>query len=297
MITLLAIRSLNPQTLILEEISIPSQNLNATLTSWNEWIKARAPGHTSWSMTEIDLNTGAILECYSFSRGGWVQLSSQESLFATLLQLPLSAIDAEKRRRIGPPPAPGEIDHRKEWNPPLVFEGQSIEGARFEVFETLWPEDGTELAGKSVSLYFDQEKKFPLPYWIQIDATSATANLRVIDAGKSLPPVYRNLPRRVPQLIGQPQKTEKGLRLSLKSPKYFHSFEVFAIDVTTKEKQIFPITHSLVKCDGEQLLIEIDQEELKQVLELNHRYTWLIVPSGHSESYTETHKPFLWTER
>ena len=39
--------------------------------------------------------------------------------------------------------------------------------------------------------------------------------------------------------------TENNLLLNLKSPKYYKEFELYAIDVTTKEKKIFPITHSL----------------------------------------------------
>ncbi len=295
MATLLSIRSLTSNSIIIEEISAPSQNIK-NISSWPDWVKAKAPGHTSWSMIEIDLQSGSILECYSFSRGGWVHLSSQESLLSTLLQLPLTPVDSEKRRRIGPPPAPGESDHRKEWNPSLVYEGKKMENALFEVFETSWPQDGTELSGQTVSLYFDKEMKYPLPYWIQVDTSQATANLRTIDGGKSLPSPYRGLPRRVPQLIGLPQRTSYGMQISLKSPKYYREFEVFAIDVTTREKQIFPIPHSLTPGNGELVSIDISNEELKQILETDHKYTWLIVPSGHSESYIESSKPFLWTD-
>lgn len=297
MVTVLAIRSMTPQTMILEEISAPLQNLKKIPESWADWVRAKAPGHTSWSMTEIDVTTGQVLECYSFSRASWIQLSSKESLLATLLHLPLKTIDPDKRRRIGPPPSPDEADYRKEWNPPLVYEGKKIEHALFDVFETLWPQDGTEMAGKTVSLYFDKEKKFPLPYWIQIDASAATASLRTIDGGKSLPSPYRCIPRRVPEFIGAPQKSEKGIRLSLKSPNYYCEFELFAIDVTSREKQIHPISHSLVRGEGEFLSVEIKEEDLSEILQPDHRYTWLLVPAGHSESYTESVKPFLWTPK
>ncbi len=294
MVTILAIRSITPTTLVLEEISAPLQNLKKRPSSWPEWVKAKAPGHTSWSMIEIDLQSSAVLECYSFSRATWVHLSQQESLFATLLDIPLTSIDPSKQRKIGPPPMDGEPDRRKAWSPPLVFEGQKMEEARFDVFETVWPKDGSEISGKEVSLYFDKEKRFPFPYWIQVETSHATAALRTIDSGKNLPAIYRSLPRRIPEFIGNPQKTKSGIRLSLKSPKYYRKFELFAIDVTSKEKQIYPITHSLVQGDEEFLTLEIDQEELKQNLQSAHRYTWLLVPVGHSESYTESHKPFVW---
>src|SRR5262245_2758501 len=90
MVTILSIRSVTPSTLILEEVSIPSQNLKKRPSSWSDWIKSKAPGHTSWSMLELDRTSGEILECYSFTRSSWVQLSSQESLLATLIHLHLN---------------------------------------------------------------------------------------------------------------------------------------------------------------------------------------------------------------
>jgi hypothetical protein len=295
MITVLAIRANTANSVILEEISAPVANLKKMPSSWPEWVKAKAPGHTSWSMIEIDLRSGEVLECYSFSRSAWLQVSQNESLIATLLHLPMKNIDSDRRKKIGPQPMEGEMDIRKVWNPPLVFEGQKVENVHFDVYETTWPKDGTELSNQIVSLYFDREKRFPLPFWVQVETSHATAALRTIDSGKNLPSPYRNLPRRIPEFVGHAQKTENGLRLSLKSPKYYRQFELFAIDITTKEKQICPVTHSLVRGEEEFLTIEIDREDLKESLEPDHRYTWLLVPIGHSESYTESHKPFVWT--
>ncbi len=298
LITVLSIRSITPTTMILEEISAPLENLKKRPNSWAEWVKAKAPGHTSWSMVEIDIQSGQLLECYSFSRAAWIHLSQKESLFATLLHLPMQSVTEDKRRKIGPPPMDGESDFRKAWNPALVFEGKKIQNAQFDVYETTWPDDGTELAKQDVCLYFDREKQFPLPFWIQVQTSHATAAMRTIDSGKNLPSIHRTIPRRVPEFVGIPIKTETGLRLNLKSPKYYKQFELYAIDVTTREKkQIFPITHSLIEGEGEWKTVEIALEELNATLESNHRYTWLIVPVGHSESYTETVKPFVWSAK
>jgi hypothetical protein len=297
MVTLLSIRQVSDHSIVLEEISVPSQNLKKRPSSWAEWIRAKAPGHTSWSMVEIDTQGGQIIECYSFSKGAWIQLGSQESLFATLLQLPLQPLSLESRKKIGPPPPDGEKDLRKVWEPPLIFEGVKQGQVHFDAFQTVWPKDGSELSGKAILIYLDRNLGFPFPFWISVETTHALATFRVIDAGKNLPSPYRNLPRRIPQFVGQPQKTKEGLRLSLKSPKYYRDFELFAVDVTTREKQIYPISHSLVLGEDEFLHIEIDEEHLRKVLEPDHRYTWLIVPQGHTESYTETLKPFLWTDK
>jgi len=246
-------------------------------------------------MVEIDLNSGQILECYSFSRSAWMHLSQKESLIATLTHLPLKQVALEKRRRIGPPPMSGEPDYRKIWNPPLIVEGEKQENAQFDVFETTWPADGTDLSGKEVSLYFDKEKKFPLPFWIQVETSHLIGSLRTIDSGTNLPSIHRSMPRRAPQFIGLPQKTETGIKLSLKSPKYYRNFELFAIDITSKERNISPISYSAIDTHEELMNLEINKEELSQALEEGHEYTFLLVPAGHNGSYTETLKPFRWT--
>lgn len=292
--TLLAVRKTTPSSLILEEISAPSQNLKNRPASWAEWVKSGAPGHTSWSMIEIDPQNGGVLECFSFSRSAWLQMSEKESLIATLLYLPLKKVPKENQRKIGPPPMPNEPDFRKIWTPPLVYEGKKIESPRFDVYETVWPEDGSEISGKQIFVYFDQDHGLPLPFWIQVQTSHVTAALRTIDAGKNLPSIHRTIPHRVPEFVGLPHKTESNLLLNVKSPKYYKTFELYAIDVTAKEKQIFPITHSLLNGQDEWKTVSIDLEELNQTLQANHRYTWLLVPIGHSESYTESAKPFVW---
>ena len=294
MITLLSIRSVSPATLILEEISVPTQNLKKRPVSWSEWVREKAPGHTSWSMLEVDRSTGEILECYSFTRSSWIQLSSQDSLIATLLSLPLEPVPIQNRRKIGPSPSSGEIDTRKIWSPPIIFEGKKREGGRFDVYEATWPKDKSPLSGNTLILYFDQEGKFPLPVWIQVETTHANLALRTIDAGNHFPSPYRKFPRRIPQFIGEPEKYKNGLRLSLKSPKYFRHFDLFAIDVTTKEKELSPITYLLNEKEEDLLTLEIPEDELNQVLKIDHRYTWLLVPTGHTDSYTETTRPFTW---
>ncbi len=294
MTSLLIVRSITSTSVILEEITAPASTLNPRPASWGEWIKKRAPGHTSWSMIEIDLQSHQLLECYSFTRSAWMQLSTQDSLIPTLLGLPLKPVAEKNLRRIGPQPMDGEADIRQVWKPPLIINGLKVPDAEFTVFEALWPRDGSQLSGNKVSIYFDRSNLTPFPSWIQIETAHAAGSLRIIDAGKGLPALHRKMPRRVPEFIGSPQKTETGMRLSLKCPKYYRSFDLFAIDVTTSEKQLLPITHSFIGGEGEILQIEIEMDELHQMLSHDHRYTWLLVPSGYSESYTESTKSFLW---
>jgi hypothetical protein len=297
MISVLAIRSLTKKSLILEEIDVPAHAVNPRPASWPDWVRQHAPGHTSWSMLEIDFENQQLIECYSFSRSAWVNLSSQESLISTLLGLKLQPAKPDDLRRIGPEPPNGESDTRKIWNPPLVREGKQIEPIEFEIFHALWPNDGSELAGNTVVLYLDREGQSPFPAWIQMNTSHLVASIRMIDSGQQLPAHYQTLPRRVPEFIDVPKKTtHNGLRLSLKSPRYYRNFELFAVDITSPEKEIFPITHTLISGEGENLYLEIAQSELKNILQPNHRYTWLIVPNGHCEHYSESTRPFLWKD-
>jgi len=293
-ITLLAIRSRADESIVLEEISAPAVALKEKPPSWAEWVKHHAPGHTSWSMLEIDLKDREVLECYSFSKSAWISHAGKDNLLSMLLQLALKPIEPDKRRRIGPPPAEGEADHRGVWNPPLTVNGKALENALFDVFEASWPNDGTELSGQSVALYFDRSQHSPLPYWIQVETAHATASVRAIDSGKNLPALHRKFPRRTPQFAGAPVRTKEGIRLSIKSPKYYKDFDLFAVDVTSKEKEIHPIVHSLIVGEQDTINLDVPLEELNQTLQPDHKYTWLVVPAGHSESYIEFHKPFTW---
>ncbi len=295
-ITLLAVRAKTERSLVIEEISAPADVVVKKNGTWGEWVKTHAPGHTSWSMMEIDLKTREIVECYSFSKSAWISLHKEHFLLG-LLQLPLTPVAANQRRRIGPLPQEGEADRRGIWNPPLMIDGKKLDHALFDVFQALWPQDGSELGGQTVSLYFDVGRQSLVPSWIQVDTAHATASMRAIDSGKNLPAVHRTLPRRVPHFVGTPVKTESGIRLSLKSPKYYRAFELFAVDITDKDKQLYSVSHALVLEGDDLVSLEVSAEELDQILLPDRKYTWLVVPTGHSESYIEGPKPFTWGPR
>ncbi|MBI5272631.1 MAG: hypothetical protein HY861_01440 [Chlamydiia bacterium] len=292
--TVISVHSITCSSLVLEEISVPSSHLKAPPPSWPEWVEAGAPGHSSWSMIELDIPNGTILECYSFTRQAWIQIAPNESLLATLLRLPLSPLSYDKRRHIGPPPPHGELDTRKLWEPPIVFEGQKKMDVHCDAYETTWPQDNSVLAGTTLLLYFDRDLCFPFPSWIQIEATPLALSLRAIDAGKNLPSPHHFFPRRTPEFVGSAQKLGNSLRLVIKSPKYFKKFELFAVDITSCSKQIHPIPTVLEIHEDGTLSLDIANEILNQTLTPSHRYTWLIMPEGYSQSYSETSRPFLW---
>lgn len=184
--SLIAIKDLSQNELILEEISIFQDQLTKNF-SWKTWITNKAPGHTSWNVLDIDLKAGKIKNCYSISKKSWVNLSENESLLTKLLNLPMKPLPKDLRRKIGPPPMSGEQDLRPLWNPPVTIDGHKKEHVDFAVFQMKWPSDESELSGKYIDLFFLQNDSFPFPYWIQITSIEQLSVIfRVVDSGKAL---------------------------------------------------------------------------------------------------------------
>lgn len=281
-VTLLAIRSFTPETLLIEEISGPSRTLKNT-PSWPKWVEGGAPGHTSWSLIEIDPQSGEPIDCFSFSKSAWIRLSKEESFLSTLLNLPLTPQPLSEQKRIGPPPLSDEPDRRQIWMPP--------KHAHCDIFQTTWPKDSSPLSGETILLYFSPNS--PLPCWILIETTHLAADIQVIDQGTSLPSFHSEQAlRRPPEFIGSPQSTETGLRLTLKCSRSDRDFDLFAVDTTTEKKEIYLIPHTLIR-QKDILFFEIDSSDLSKILTPGHAYRWLAVPASGT-LYAELHEPFYW---
>jgi|CXWL01.1.fsa_nt_gi hypothetical protein len=181
--TVLLIRALNENSLILEEISIPETDIDLKKISWKQWVESKAPGNTSWTAYEINLQTHELVEEYSYSRHAFLYTDDPNHFLAKLLSLNLKPTPEDKRRRIGPPPLEDETDHRKFWNPPVVMEGQQIKKPALNSWTARWPNDGTILSNCEVELYFGT---FPFPYWIDVKSPHYRASIRTIDSGNHL---------------------------------------------------------------------------------------------------------------
>ena len=194
---LLRIHTLENETLLLEEISFPSTLKISGIKGWQEWLKLGAPGHTSWTLIEINLRKGTLLECFSFTRNAFLELHENDLLLLKILSLPLKPLSPNERKKIGPPPPEG-ADHRKVWNPELVFDGKKKKGGQCTAFSFLYPKENSPLSGKQFELYYDAENKdFPFPYLIKItDDSNASYNIRITDSGRGLTTTVAELPRR-----------------------------------------------------------------------------------------------------
>lgn len=177
LISFMRIQSLSDKRLVLEEISLPSHK--AKKIAWRRWYRDGAKGATSHLLYEIDLEKGACTNIYSPQRNASLT-SSAEQLFTNLIALSLTPIREKERKRIGPPPQEG-LDMRKIWNPPLVQNGKKLPKTETKAYKARWPDDGTELTGKFLELYFHENS--PFPCWMEISNSAATFKIRLIDSG------------------------------------------------------------------------------------------------------------------
>jgi hypothetical protein len=186
--TVMLVRAADENRLLLEEITVPTKGASHAHVDWYSWIQQGAPGHSSWVVYSLSRETGQMEASYSYSKRGWLDVSQSGQFFGTLLGLSFYDIPMERRKKLGGNPGV-RMSHRPIWQPPLVFEGSRQRGVPFAAYEALWPLDGTELAGRRVTIYLPAEEGgYPdyFPYWIEVNPGAIENKVRVVDSGKHL---------------------------------------------------------------------------------------------------------------
>ena len=70
-----------------------------------------------------------------------------------------------------------------------MVEGQTVPQVKFDAWQTRWPQDGTDLADKTIVIYTpEQQGLYPsyFPYWLEISGLSSYPKVRIIDSGSNL---------------------------------------------------------------------------------------------------------------
>ena len=297
--SLLFIRSITSDILLLEEISIPEQQIDLKKIDWQNWLVKRAPGHTSWTLYEIDRKQGKLLECFSYSKNGWLYLDESEQFLTRLLSLQLNVVLENERKRIGPAPTNDEVDRRGVWNPSLIVNGQKISKPQFEVFKARWPEDSTRLSHCFLELYFRKDDpSFPFPYWIEVQSPHYSFKVRTIDSGHGLVSSIRGaMPHRSPKILGPAQKGKEKWKIPVQTPPYFQKLQLFVIDLSGETKVTVPLPSFLEQGEKtEEQFLTISSAEMNQLLEPNHRYRWVLIPEGSSDIYVESEEVFIYSK-
>jgi hypothetical protein len=187
--TLLHIFDKTPESLIIEEITVPAARM-PKMNSWRDWVRQCAPNHTSWILYNLNLSNGSIKECYSVSQESWLDMSKGDMFLPTLLNLQFSFVPITERRKIGPPPNIGSPDRRAYWQPKMVIDGKQIPNVSFVAWRTYWPKDNSPLADKTIDIYIpENQNDYPsyFPYWLEIRGSiTGKATVHVIDSGRGL---------------------------------------------------------------------------------------------------------------
>ena len=282
--TLLHIFDRTADTVTIEEVTVPSRHIDASTIKWQEWLKGGAQNNSSWVMYEIELSTGRMLEYYSFTLDGWAAGVDSDSFLSTLLHLELEPLRPEDRRKIGPPPLPGELDRRKLWHPPAYFKGEKMDGVAFGVWRATWPNDGSELSGKTIETYLPEaEGPYPtyFPYWIEVRGNVAKAKLRLKDTGIGMISPRDGLPLRPPQFAGRPRWVDGQLQFRLESPPYYSEFTLIACPVDgpwTATRDTNPTV--TVEEDGT-VVLSIPEASVSHWFEEGQRYRFTVNAKDH----------------
>jgi hypothetical protein len=185
--TLMNISDKNKGVLTIEEIAIPESLRRKYSSGWRRWVEEGAPGHTSWTMYDIDISSGSMLRYYSFSKRGWFEIPEGDNFLFKLLNLRLIKLPESARKKIGSNPS--GIDFRQLWQPPMIVDGRLVKGVLFDAWRTNWVKDGSELSGKTIEVYLPQDnQKYPayFPYWLQVSGVIGKTKIRIIDSGTHL---------------------------------------------------------------------------------------------------------------
>lgn len=188
--TVLHIRDKIGNNLVMEEISAPLNRIPKNRYSWRQWIEAGAPGHTSWMIYDLDIQSGYMKEAFSYTKNCWFNIPEADNFLSKLLNLDFAVITLENRKRVGPTTRDASGNYlRGVWNPRMVVDGQEIQNVKFSAWKTRWPNDGSELSGKMIEVYIPEESDlYPsyFPYWLQISGMIGKAKVRVVDSGSGL---------------------------------------------------------------------------------------------------------------
>lgn len=286
--TVLIIRSLANNHLILEEIDVPTLNHNPDEISWRDWVAREAPGHTAWVTYMIDLDKNRLVESYSHSRNAWLYAGDPNHFLARLLTLPLEKTPPDKRKRIGS--STGEDDFRAFWMPSVVFEGKKLEKPSITAWSTKWPQDGSIIAGCEIELYFSQ---FAFPYWIEIRSPHYKASMRTVDSGKEIsspkPLVFQNSPF----FIGGNQWKKEGFEIHFHAPRYYSEFKLNAVDISEENRPLIDLIET-GKTTGGETILTVPETILEAKLQRGHKYRWVLISKEYPSVMIYSDTTFQW---
>lgn len=283
--TFLHIHDKKSDSIVIEEVTISAASFARHRMNWKDWFESGAPGHTAWTMSQINLQTGRLEETFSFTHQGWLDLADSNPFLTTLFNLSFHAVPENQRRRIGLAPGYGKPDHRPIWNPRLIVEGQVIPNMQFSVWRARWPSDGSDLSRKMIEIYLpntaasQHAPRFPIyfPYWLEVEGKIGSAKVRIVDSGTGASSPKGSLPQRPVTLLGEGNMNEAGLTFYLNAPLYYREFLILAEKMDVFPNQTVSLPCMIYPFDKKTLALQIPKDVLHANLTAGESYRFLIM--------------------
>lgn len=178
--------ALNEKTnLVLEEVSAP---LSCKPKDWQEWLLKNAPGHTSWTLTQIDLKKCHAKKAYCFVRKSHLSTDEAGSFLSILFNLNFEKLSSDKRKKIGISSGSDDLMPKALWQPPIP-EGANLSSKKFEAYRARWPKDNSELSNQLIEIYLPEitsKNKAALsylPYWIEVRHAALKTRVQTLYVG------------------------------------------------------------------------------------------------------------------
>lgn len=284
---LLYVREKSNDRLVIEEVAIPASNFARQKMSWRNWFESGAPGNTLWTVSQINLETGKFEETFSYTHGGFVDMSDSNSFLTTLLNLRFSEVPEPERKRVGLPPGVNRQDTRPIWNPRIIVDGTPLTNVQFVAFRTYWPSDHSELACKPIDIYIPQAVEgatYPIffPYVVEVEGKVGSAKLRVVDSGQGVHSPKQ--PHKPPVLSHEPMLTDEGLYFEISTEERLSDFLITAEETDSP----FGLTIPLPSTATQQGTLLVQKEQLECSLTPGESYRFQIYPKNHPELSVET---------
>lgn len=272
----------------IEEISIPASRFKEANVNWRGWFEQGAPGHSSWTISYVNLLNGHLEKAYSCTHQGWIDLTHGTPFLTTLLNLNFQQIPDNQRRRVGLPPGYGKPDRRPIWNPRITVDGNPL-AIPCTVWKSRWPNDGSELARKLIEVYLPDTNMHPsipsfFPYWLEVEGRLGSAKIRVVDSGTGAVSPNQKITIKI---MGHQIRDDGSLVFFIQSPQGYSEWLLMAenSDSLFGSAILLPCTSFHIK---EHIYgIVVSKDTLKEQIHLDNKYRFSISPKEDPATLAE----------
>lgn len=271
-VTILSIAEKTIDSITISEITLPRKTYsNIKGRDLHTWVKQNAPGHSSWTVMEIDQKSLQVLSTYSISRKVHLNLHSTDTIIASLLSLNVKEMDKSKVPKIGPRAA-SKKDMRPIWVPNMIVDSKKQTPQKVDVYTSTWPKDDSFLSSRVINLYILDD--FAFPFWIQIEGAVGSKKMMAIDSGKNLPKPTISTPATPPEFITKLEKfsEDENYAFLLKSNKKYDGYVVYVMEISKTNNTLLKIETTEEKLENSVKKFNIAKKILEENLIKGKKY-------------------------